>query len=93
MALQVELDQKACNLNNERLETTITFFEGLHHLMTCEHCRISYEDFLKQFPLASYKDDLFRWTIELHNEVNKKLGKPEWSLSDALYYYMNLLPK
>jgi len=93
MALQVELDQKACNINNERLETTITFFEGLHHLMTCEHCRISYEDFLKHHPPCHHRTSLFEWTINLHNHVNEKLGKPPWNLHEAFTYYIDRLPK
>jgi hypothetical protein len=29
-------------------------------------------------------DDLFKWSVDVHNIVNKRLGKPEFSYEAAL---------
>jgi hypothetical protein len=38
-------------------------------------------------PHLDRRDDLFRWTVELHNEVNTLLGKSRMLESAVLYYY------
>ena len=32
---------------------------------------------------------MFEWTILIHNEVNRMLGKSEWSVKEAYNYYTN----
>lgn len=38
-------------------------------------------------PVYQPREAYFRWTWELHNAVNEKLGKPQMSLEDALAMY------
>jgi len=41
-------------------------------------------------PHLDTRDDLFKWTVELHNEVNKILDKPIISQSEAIYFYRRI---
>jgi hypothetical protein len=69
------------------------FFEGLSILIPCPICREHYAEHLKQFPLTPHLDsrnDLFKWTVVLHNAVNKTLNKPEFSEQDVIKYYKRL---
>ena len=37
--------------------------------------------------------DLFRFTVDIHNVVNKQLNKPEWTMDDALIKYQQSCSK
>ena len=66
------------------------FYESLAHLLPCAVCREHYKEHLVQNPITPFLDsrtDLIKWTIEIHNKVNKALGKKEWTLEEVLTYY------
>ena len=65
------------------------FFESLQFLLPCPLCREHLKDHLRKNPLTPHldkRDDLFKWTVVLHNEVNKSLNKPELNEVEALAY-------
>jgi hypothetical protein len=69
------------------------FFEGLQFLLPCEVCRQHYRQHLQKMPITPHLDrreDLFRWTVELHNEVNRALGKPTLTEGEAIRYYFRI---
>lgn len=69
------------------------FYESLKLLIPCPICRDHYNTHLEKYPLTPHLDtraDLFRWTILLHNEVSKTLGKPPFTESQVIEYYMRL---
>ena len=69
------------------------FYESLAYLIPCGICREHYKEHLTTKPLTTFLDsrtDLIKWTVEIHNIVNKKTGKPEWSLEEVLAYYERL---
>jgi hypothetical protein len=69
------------------------FFEALANLIPCPICREHYKGHLEKHPISPNLDtnkDLFDWTVKLHNEVNKSLGKPEWTREEALDYIKEL---
>lgn len=69
------------------------FYESLTHLIPCPICRIHYADHLKEMPITpslDTKEDLFRWTVNIHNAVNKDLGKPQVSELEAIAFYHKL---
>ena len=69
------------------------FFESLKFLIPCPICRDHYIEHMEKYPITAHLDrriDLFRWTILLHNEVNKVLKKPEFTESQALNYLSSL---
>lgn len=64
------------------------FFGSLVEVLPCVYCRQHYKDNLaKMSSLDKALDSqasLFRWTVDLHNEVNKALGKEEWTYERAI---------
>lgn len=69
------------------------FYESLQVVIPCAICREHYAQHLKAYPISPHLDsrkDLFKWTVVLHNEVNKMLGKPEFTESDSLKFYKRL---
>lgn len=67
-----------------------TFYESLGHVLPCQGCATHYKDTVSQFPLTQSlesRDDLLRWTFDIHNLVNARLEKPQLSYEDALRLY------
>lgn len=51
-------------------------------------CKESWVILSKTFPPV-FGDKYFEWTVKIHNEVNKKLHKPEITLEEARKLYQN----
>jgi hypothetical protein len=69
------------------------FYEGLQHLIPCPTCKLHYAENLKNLPVTPSLDnrrDLFKWTVDMHNMVNKQLGKPIVSQAEALKFIERL---
>lgn len=69
------------------------FYESLVHLIPCPVCREHYKAHLEKMPISPHLDrraDLFRWTVELHNQVNVMLGKPKVSETESLLFYKRI---
>jgi hypothetical protein len=69
------------------------FFESLRFLIPCPICKDHYNAHLEKYPLTPHLDkrsDLFKWTVLLHNEVNKTLGKRTFTEAEVLTYYTRL---
>ena len=63
------------------------FFRSLQFILPCNLCRQSYRKWMKEHPVADYigsRDDMLTWIIDMHNFVNRKLGKPVLSRRVAL---------
>jgi len=68
------------------------FFTNLQYLLPCSVCCKNYKTHLDKFPISENlkcKKDLVLWLINIHNEVNKQLGKPVISPVDALKKIFN----
>ncbi len=69
------------------------FFENLHTVIPCYKCSVNYVKHLNELPLDSTalksNKGLFEWTVDLHNVVNRDLGKRAWSYEKAWSYYTN----
>jgi hypothetical protein len=69
------------------------FYESLAFLLPCPICREHYATHLQKMPLSPHLDrreDLFKWTVQLHNEVNASLGKPRVTEAEALLFYRRI---
>ena len=69
------------------------FFESLQFMLPCGVCREHYGKHIQSHPISTFLDrraDLFRWTITVHNEVNKSLNKPVWTEQEVMGYYAKL---
>ena len=59
------------------------FYESLQYVLPCANCRQGYVSIFKTNPIRlENREDLFIWTVEVHNAVNRKLGhdvmSPDW---------------
>ena len=73
--------------------TAKEFFEALAFLIPCAVCREHYSNHIHAHPITTFLDtrrDLLKWTIMIHNEVNKMLGKPIWTEQEVIDYYVRL---
>ena len=58
------------------------FFNSLRNVLPCEGCRRGYDTILATEPTRmtprtfGSREALFKWTVDVHNRVNAKLGKP-----------------
>jgi len=70
----------------ERDKEDITnFFTLVGRLLPCFYCRDNYARHIKEFPIQTgSKKDLVYWLIDIHNDVNKELGKPVLSRQEAM---------
>ena len=61
------------------------FFRLAGRLLPCFYCRENYARHLKEYPIqVDTKTDLVNWLIDVHNDVNKELGKPILSRREAM---------
>lgn len=69
------------------------FFLSIGEYLPCEKCRHNYTDHLQELPLTqnelSCRDNLVVWLFNLHNIVNKHLGKKEFTLKEFNDLYVN----
>jgi hypothetical protein len=69
------------------------FFESLQTIIPCPICRTHYISHMGKMPISASLDtraDLFRWTVDLHNEVNTMLGKRKFTETEVIHYYTRL---
>ena len=56
------------------------FYESFAHVLPCDECKKHYRVLLTRYPIDGHldsRDQLSRWVVFLHNQVNKSLGKKE----------------
>lgn len=66
-------------------------------IFKCTVCQKHFSDFIKLHPLIDYwyiEDNgrdigFYKWSWELHNQVNRRLGKYEPKLFESYEYYTN----
>lgn len=74
----------------ESEENTKIWFESWKSKISCGNCKAHLEELLKILPVDySSKEGFFKWTVEIHNMVNKKLEKPIISVEEALLIWEN----
>ena len=69
------------------------FYESLANLLPCSICREHYKQHLTENPMTPFLDsrtDLIKWTITIHNKINRTHNKKEWTLEETLSYYERL---
>lgn len=62
------------------------FFHMLPDVIPCSTCSDHLRENLKKMPIDNHlssNKDLFAWSVQLHNVVNKQLGKPQISIEEA----------
>jgi hypothetical protein len=70
------------------------FFTNLKYILPCETCRKNYEIHLNMFPIRlDTRSTLFQWSVDMHNEVNKKNNKKIVKYDEAHSIFENLYKK
>ena len=65
------------------------FFASLQHVLPCRSCRESYGEFITKGPLRlsrkhlADRASLARWVYDLHNAVNRRIGKHDYEVPFA----------
>jgi hypothetical protein len=69
-----------------------TFFNLLPSVLPCRNCGKHLEENLQHLPIDSSlnsSNDLFNWSVKLHNLVNLQLHKPQITEDDARNFWMS----
>ncbi len=65
------------NPTTEQLNSAHQFFSNLHFMLPCQKCCVHCKENLKKNPPNfKNKEELKKWLIDFHNDVNKMLKKP-----------------
>ena len=66
------------------------FYTKIPDVLPCRKCAPHFREIIERIPIEPYllnRKQLFTWTVLAHNEVNKSLGKPAWSVERAWSVY------
>lgn len=70
-----------------------TFFENFYQVIPCSICSNNYKKNLRELPITEdtmkNRQNLANWLINIHNIVNKELGKNVIESDDALLLIFN----
>jgi hypothetical protein len=69
------------------IEGVKTFINSYQTVLPCFWCRLHFSQVLAENPIPD--TDLFRWSVNVHNIVNEKLGKPIFPYEAALEHWMS----
>tara|TARA_B110000208_G_scaffold86360_1_gene109371 strand:+ start:569 stop:994 length:426 start_codon:yes stop_codon:yes gene_type:complete len=68
-----------------------TFFDSLKHVLPCVKCRKHYSENSKDLKdNLNSKDDLVKWLINIHNNVNIINNKSAWTYHDVYNKYQDI---
>ncbi len=63
----------------------LSFFKSIGNTLPCELCAENFRKKMKKHPPnLNGKEELFNWTVDIHNSVNKENGKKLYTYEDAL---------
>lgn len=77
------IDFKDNELYNKNVKRIL---KELQDCFPCKTCEIEYKKHIEKLDNIDLSKamTLFYWSVDLHNAVNKKLNKPEWTYEMAL---------
>ena len=80
------------NPSPEHKEAALNLFSSLQLLLPCGDCCSHYCSTFQRRDLLEHlesKETFSKWLVGFHNQVNKRLKKPEYSYDQAKAYYLN----
>jgi len=80
-------------LNESEANQYRNFYESLQYILPCKSCAQNYAKNIIEHPIENHlktRDDLVRWVIDIHNRVNRELGKREYTISEAIESHLKL---
>ena len=75
------------------LKQKVDVFYNRIKFLPCQLCKKHYMEYIRNNPLRKIKNnvELQNWTVDLHNDVNSRLNKMNFSYTQAKYKYKNLV--
>ena len=72
-------------------DTAYNFFTAIQTVLPCEKCRYNFKNHLETLTeeVLDSNENLVKWLFNIHNEVNKSTGKPQFSFDDFISMYIN----
>jgi len=83
------------NPTDEDKKNYKSFFYNLGNTLPCLKCANNFKKNINELPIdnsLNSRNDLFKWTVNIHNMVNNELGKNNLSFEEALNKYKNTRP-
>ena len=81
------------NPSNEDKQNYKEYYTSIQNILPCSYCRDHYKKNLLENPLTndvlSSQTNLVKWTIDLHNVVNKQLNKKIVDYNEMLIMLQN----
>lgn len=75
----------AFNYREGQEKEYVDFYKHLADILVCENCIKDYKDFMENNPPDF--NDLFGWTVKLHNHVNTLREKPTYTRKESFQYW------
>lgn len=75
---------------NKDKQIYVRFFKDLQNIIPCEKCAYNYKRHLDDYPIEEAletRETMVQWLINIHNEVNKELGKPIYTYDQVIEEY------
>lgn len=69
------------------VESIKTFINTYPMILPCLGCRWHFAQILAENPIP--ERNLFEWSVDIHNLVNERIGKPTFSYEDAYAHWMS----
>jgi hypothetical protein len=69
------------------------FYNALPHILPCAVCGHHLAENLITLPVEPHlnsRDDLFNWTVAMHNRVNQQTGKKQYSMEEAFEHWKSV---
>ena len=83
-------------LDNEMYVNEVKkYLQSVFNILPCRHCCETYKIWIDKLDTIDINERmvLFKWSVDLHNEVNQKLNKETWSYEQAVEIWCNKLPE
>lgn len=74
----------------ETIKAYQAYFQVMGSVLPCARCSVHYAEYISTHPVGpslNARSDLFRWTVDLHNDVNINLGREVWTYEHAYEVY------
>ena len=65
------------------------FIESYQHVLPCGGCRMHFSQLLNELPFPEDKSLVFKWSVDVHNIVNIRLGKPIMTFDAAMVHWLS----
>jgi hypothetical protein len=69
----------------QTIQNMSAYITAFSDILPCDKCKQHFKQLLIKFPpRLDSQVHFFQWAVDIHNQVNKKLGKKIWTYQDVL---------